>query len=656
MPDTTYRIIYEGIPDAASKGIDKLIADLAKLETAIGKVNAKVKTIGADTSGLTKLMGVLKSLDTELKTKVTDANKVEKALVDVGKGNRSVTELTTRLKALETQLEAVSVASLAAKNAGAGVGAGGVGPGGVAAPGATPAAIAARPGMGRVMTGVAIGTGVMAGRAAFGAVARAGNEERGFLEESAGKVNEFREGLREYAGLRNEPGPNDKIVREALAFAKEGGVLPDEITPYLTQYEGSSATGRQKGNIGGQVGVGGYTREMQEKLEAQLKVRGALFATRVGLDAKTAGDLTGVVSTYKKLTSEADLAGQLGGMYYGLAEGRGEITPLARSELGQAGSAIESGRVSGLPELGAFVGVASIVSKMPGSSGTTYGQISRLLNEVGGDKGDFLKEAGVADKKGDFAKFKALRDHLAKVKPDDPNAYLDEKGFGNSTDRRSVLGVIGNLDVLEARIKKANAIAASGQETIAKDAANESEMATVNRRGATAEFTSQIELGLRSEKLAQGKAFARARMSDPNQPGGQRLKAEGSTIFGDMFRYVTGAGMSGEEQRVNAEAIAGLVKGGKQVNVDVARNFPDMMNNLRGKIQEPQQFQADYARAAAMVESAGGDPFGGAPERLGTALRRAADAADAFGQQGRPGPGMPPPPGVQGAGFNPGRR
>lgn len=627
MADETYRIIYEANPDKAIRGINALVAALGKGEAAIDKFNAKLRQTAAA------------------------ATAADKAVRDVGKGNRSVADLTRRLKELEDELKQVTTAAQGATTASAGVGQGGPGGGGGQGGGGGGGGQGGgnRPGIGnRVFTGMAVGAGMMAGRAAFGAMAKAGEEERGFLEQSADKTAEFRESLREYAQLRHENGPNDKIVKEALDFAKEGRVLPDEIAPFLTAYEGSAATGRDKGNIGGSVERGEITKEAQEALEGRIKVVAAQFANRTGLDGKTAGDVAGVASTYAKIGSDADLAGQLGAMHYGLNEGRGEISPLARGELGQAGSEILSGRVSGLGELGAFIGVASIASKSAGSAGTTYGQVSRLLNETGDEKGEFLKEAGVADKKGNFAKLKALRDYMEKAKPDDANAFLESKGFGNATDRRSVLGMLGNVDTLERRIAAANKIAANGGDVIAANASNLGEVATVTRNAKTAEFASQVDVGRQGEKLAQGQAFARARMTERGE-----LKATGSTVLGDLWRRISGLGLGGEEQRVNTEAIQGLIRGGEQVNVDVARQFPKLFNNTLGKVQDPKEFTADYNRASAAVEAAGGDPFGGAPKKAAKALRNAADALDQVGDRGNPGP---PVPGNQGAGFNPARR
>jgi hypothetical protein len=668
MPDETYRIVYIVDNSKALKAFAEIDAAATKTTGHLAKVAGMLKALGQNTPGLTATIGNLKKLDAELKSKVTDAGAAEKALKSIGTGNRAVTELTNRLRELEAELKRVTTAAQTAGPAVGSVGAGAP-PGG---PGGKPQPPARGGGGigGTIAAYTAIGMGSRAVRSIGKAYADASKDHRGFLMESAEKSAEFRESLREYAQLRNEPGPNNKIVREATKFAKEASVFPEEIAPYLTNYEGSAATGRMAGNIGGSVEKGEITKEKQEALEARLKVVGAQFATRTGLDARTAGDLTGVVSTYKRLNNEVDLAGQLGGMHYGLNEGRGEITPLARGELGQAGSEIKSGRVSGLPELGAFIGVASVASKTAASAGTTYGQASRFLNESGEGNEDqkaFIKESGMGAAKGNFAKLKALRDYLEKVKPEDANTFLESKGYGNSTDRRSVLGMVGNVDVLEKRIAESQRIAANGQETLAKNDANRRQMSTVNRDVEVGQFATQIEVGLGAEKLAQGLGKARERLMDPNQPGGQRLKAKGMTVAEDALYGVWNFGEeTGEERRVKAEAVEALIRGGKQVGVDVTKRFPGLEKNLGISGQGPEKFSYDYAHAAYAVEQAGGDPFGGAPRdaakalrQIGAAANNAATALDNMknGNQGqRQAPALPPPAGNGGAGFNPSRR
>jgi hypothetical protein len=669
VADETYRIIYVVDPAKALKGLADIDAQAVKTMATLTKLGSVLKTVGQNPAGLRVYGGDIKKIQAALKALTATATAAGAPLKAVGTGNRGIGELTGKVKALAGEVKALAAAAAIATPAVAGIGAGVKLPksGAAGGVGAAGAGAGSGTGGGSLLAYTAIGMGSRAVRSAGKVFAEAEKDHREFLAESAAKSAEFRESLREYASLRSAPGPHNGIVREATKFAKEAGVLPEEIAPFLTNYEGSAATGRMLGNIGGEVGKAGFTKEKQAELEAQLKVVGAQFATRTGLDARTAGDLTGVVSTYKKLNSHVDLAGQLGGMHYGLDQGRGEITPLARGELGQAGSEIKSGRVSGLPELGAFIGVASVASKTAASAGTTYGQASRFLNESGEGNEDqkaFIKESGMGAAKGNFAKLKALRDYLEKVKPEDANTFLESKGYGNSTDRRSVLGMVGNVDVLEKRIAESQRIAANGKETLDKNAANQRQMASVNRRAEATGFTGEIEIGVMAEKLAQGKEFARGRLMDQNQRGGQQLKAKGLGAMADALYYVYKfGGETGEEQRINAETVTALIKGGKAVGVDVLAKFPGLGKNMGVDGQGPEKFTYDYGQAAYAVEQAGGDPFGGAPGEAAKALRTAADKLDKLKAgngapqwSGGDGRAAPPQAGNGGAGVNPGRR
>ena len=661
MPDETYRFIYETSAAGAAKGIDQLLALLIKLEAKSDQVDAKLKALGGSLPGVAKSIADLQKLDAELKSKVTDAGAATKALQQVGTGNRAISGLNAKLEATGANLKGATAAAAgtAPALANVGQGAGGKGSGG---------------GSGAGGIGLGVGGVMVAGRI-LGATADASTNQREYLAGVGGRVGEFRDSLREYASLRGRPGPDDDIVREASRFGMAAGMKPDEIRPFLTNYEGSAATGRMAGNIGGKVGENGYTPEQQRALEAQLKVVGGQFAVRTGLDAKTAGDLTGVVSTYKRLDSAADMAGQLGGMHYGLDQGRGEITPLARGELGQAGSAIASGRVSGLPELGAMIGVASVVSKTAGSAGTTYGQASRFLNETGAgdeDKAAFIEASGMGAAKGDFNKLKALRDYIAKVKPADVNSYLEAQGYGNSTDRRSVIGMMGSVDVLEERIAKAKSIAENGQDVLDRNAQNRASVGTADRRGEAKDFNSEVDQGLQMSRLAAARKYALGQLKDPNQPGGPRINTWGTYIT-DMLRTVaTGGSVSGESERIDDRAMINLIRGGAKVGIDVRKKFPELNP---GQLT-PQNVAArarDFSAAYDMVTAAGGDPFGGAPiggsgggsgpgAEAARKLREAATAVERLDRpQGAPAGSAnlapePGPSGNAGAGVVPGRR
>jgi len=674
MPGETYTIDYSAPPGKINRDVDSIIAKLTKLDQLIEKTRGSLKTLGNDTPGLRKLVELLIKVDAELKSKVTAAANAEKALKEVGKDNRAITSMIGRLEKLEATLKETTAEAGVAAAVLAGVGssgaagiaaAGGVGSGGK---GAAPGKGKSKAGMGGAAAGMAMMAGANLARLGLQEAAEGAQKGRDYFTASANKVAELRDEAREYASLRKQPGPNDQILREITGFMKETGVTPDDAVRFLTTYEGSATTGRDKGNIGGRVGQGGYTQAQQDALENRLKVVGGRFGMATGLDSRTAGDLTAVVSTYKRVNNESDLAGQLAGAHYGIDQGRGEISPLARSELGQAGSAIESGRVSGLPELGAFVGVASVVSKSPGSAGTTYGQVSRLLNETGADNEDqkaFIKESGMEAAKGDFNKLKALRDHLAKVKPEDANTYLESKGYGNSTDRRSILGMVGNVDVLEERIKKANEIAGNGKAALARLDANQKEISNVGNRARAEDFAVDVDAGIQTEKLQIGRTAALARLKDPNQPGGSRIYTPGTAAWDAMRTGLMMGSSTGEQERIDQEAIEGLIRGGKKVNVDVPTMFPGLMRTgLMRDAESDTTRREQFGKAFDLIESKGGDPFGGGAaqklDQAGNLIKEAARdvARQDQGQGGNQAAPGPPPQGPSGAGagFVPGRR
>jgi hypothetical protein len=76
------------------------------------------------------------------------------------------------------------------------------------------------------------------------------------------------------------------------------------------------------------------------------------------------------------------------------------------------------------------------------------------------------------------------------------------------------------------------------------------------------------------------------------------------------------------------------------------------------EFSNPETRQKQFSAAYEAVQSAGGDPFGGAPRQAAKALRNAAAALDAMDKGNGGGGGSPQGPfaGSGGAGANPGRR
>ena len=150
-------------------------------------------------------------------------------------------------------------------------------------------------------------------------------------------------------------------------------------------------------------------------------------------------------------------------MAQGLNDGKGSISVLAKNEIGAVSAALSSGHVKDYAELSAFIGLGSTISKGGASSGITFKQMDRLVNETQGPEGEFLKSIGVAGEKDDYTKLAKLKEHVdaqRQAAPDpaqfDPKAYLMEKGFHEQgeVDRRSGIWPISPFSSSESTSRR----------------------------------------------------------------------------------------------------------------------------------------------------------------------------------------------------------
>ena len=318
---------------------------------------------------------------------------------------------------------------------------------------------------------------------------------------------------REYAGLLGKNQVDDDTMKGLFHLAQAGMMSFDKAVTFGSQFEGSVVAGKDKGHINAaQI--------------AALKDETAAFAGRVGLDEKTAGDLGGVLPQYVDLKHDdqgRDLTddqgvdkalGQLGALQKGLADGRGEISVLARKELAVAAGSIATGHVKDHAELGAFASVASTISSGQGS-GTTYKRMSRLVNEGVGPGGDFLKRADVADKVGDFEKLKALKTHVdaQRAAAPDPKAfdagkYLQAQGFGNDEEVQAAVGFMKEFEVLKTRRDNARKIAGDGQSVRAANQQFRASQSGQSRQAAAIQEAGNYEQTRKRQRLASARKAA----------------------------------------------------------------------------------------------------------------------------------------------------
>ena len=429
------------------------------------------------------------------------ANKTKAAVSGfAGGGGRSATTAAKNVDKLTAALNAVgpaaSAAGTAAKSNLTGVG---------AAAGGANQHVA---GLGSSMTGfIAAAAGLAVVTKSMQIFSQAAEDAKKHLNEGAQSGLDKRGKAREYAGLMGKNSVDDDTMKGLFHLAQAGMMSFDKALQFGSQFEGSVTAGRDKGHINAaQI--------------ASLKEETAAFASRVGLDEKTAGDLGGVIPMYvdmrhdekgRELTDEqgVDLGmGQIAALQAGLQDGRGEVSILARKELATASGAIATGHIKDHAELGAFSRVASTIDTAQGS-GTVYKRMSRLVNEGLGDGGEFLKKAGVADKVGDYEKLKALKTHVdaqQAAAPDpaafDRGKYLQAQGFGNDEEVRAAVGFMKEFDVLTTARDKARKVAGDGRSVRAANQGFRASVEGQEREGAAIREAGEYEQTRKRQRLA----------------------------------------------------------------------------------------------------------------------------------------------------------
>jgi hypothetical protein len=639
--ETIYMITYTVPHDKAVKGLDTIETRLLKFENNLDRVAGKLKKFGSDHTGLAKFVTALQAVDSHLKTTSSNATAAQSTLKTVGSGNSGITSITKRLDKLITTLNAVPGAANAAGSSLAGVGGGsgaGVGSGNGAGGGSAKGngVNKAFAGLHRAMTAYRLAKGL------YRAGGQGWENQVGFFNDAAEASGEYRESLRQLATLQGKPDVDNSLMREQLQFGKETGLNPAEASELRLEFGGAVAIGQGKGNI---------TDGVAKDLEKQA----AKFGVRTDLDMQTVGRMAGLMANYQKVPSAESGIGVMAESMkqldkYGVGSVKGMLAPA----LGLAGSMLEE-------EGGRFNSFQSMFARMAATTVSTAGnpsiaanqmrQTNRALRKFGTDTepGEFLRKAGVNEKD-------SYEQALAKVAPliAGPNGdqVLIKAGFGNEREREGLIKQSKMSDAVERQLKDPE-MAKTRQQAMAQ---NEAFAATSTGRQRIAEseyFASVIETGINGEKLRAATEAARARMANPNQPGGQRLKAGFFGSLKDTVKSGIAAGaLSGEDIRVGVEANEALERGAKSVGIDASMTtYPELY-----KFTDPATRQKTFERLYDAVEKAGGDPMGGAPAKLKQAAALLNGAANDMQRGKAAGTGGAPPAGNGGAGVNPGRR
>lgn len=547
MADKEYLLKWVIDPTKAVAGAQAIERELLSLERVVDRLGPKLKNIAAGAS------------------------------TSMGGASRSARTLETRLNALETQAQG---AGTALQGAGAAAGTAGTNFQAAGTRARTSGGHVDR--FGTSLAGLTAGMMVVHQvTRALDAMGDAAKRAREHQEQGAETGLDKRHQARELANLMGESEPSDRVMGRIFLLGMKSGLSFQESLAFLEQVEGSIPAGKSLGHV------------RESDIDA-LSVEGSRFASRIGLETSTGGDLVGVIPQFVDLTKDANgktlnqqqavekAAGQLGAIAYGLNEGRGKVSRLASAEIASTIPMLAAGRVQDLAEGAAFAGVGSLFAGRESQAGTRFKQLDRLLNKAGSKSGaEFLREAGVDQAQGNFAKLTRLKEFIDREKPADVQKFLVEKGFGNSEEVASAAGYLANYSVLKERIEKARAIANNGKPTIAADAQYMQGLDAQNQRGKAIQEFGEFEQTRKTQPLAAARKAAIGRL----QAAG-KIDTSSENFKDWALDFISGptrewAGEQGTHaMQIDAEAFQGLAESAQAAGIDLTRRFPGKVRNV----------------------------------------------------------------------------
>ena len=439
------------------------------------------------------------------------------------------------------------------------------------------------------------------------------------LDELADKATETRDKMRELANLKGEDSPNNKVVGEAVSMGLEAGLTPEEATKFLEQFEGSSPAGRDKGNI-------------DPKVEKQLAIEGMRFGARVKIQEATAGDLTGVLSQYGKIRSVEEGAGQLGAIAHGLNEGRGNLEPLAKTLLKTAGAIVDEdhGSIKSLPELAAFIGVASTASGTAASGTLARSAVGALRHfnidprtkRAKDKQTQALMDMNITPDMTTQQAMNAMAPALATADASGQGAdiWLEQHGFNEKKERDALVLFSRNITGLNRRIDESKT-SADGKAVIEQDHAFQTRSRVGISRQTKAEKASQDLLkGIAEEDEKLAREAGRTALHD--QRKGEAHRNPLRNFLAKAETKITFQRPEEDTEAMNA-FLDNLEAEGKKVGVDVgdmvqAAMHPGMTAEKRREIygKTGRLSQESFAISPSIlsktiraVEGAGGHPF-----------------------------------------------
>ena len=582
-----------------------------------------------DTANVPQSVAAINSLKAAIDALDASASKSKKSLGDVGKATAAIGRTDAKVKNLTQDLADLTAEATKAAAALQSIN------GNIGKVGKSSASAGAS--LGKFVTAAMVVSEV---KQVFGAVADEMQRVRDYARETAEANLKLYDSLRELQNLRKE-GTTAETAPTVMGVMARTGLREKEAVELLESFEGSFPAGVQKGNIrpGGVAGLKEGDAAM-EAFKQEMAITAGQIGLKYGMDPKTSGDLAGVMGQYMPITSKEDVAGQFAALSYALNEGRGKVSALTSSSVGQAASLIGNG-VTDLSEIGALVSVGSTITKSEATAGTEVKRLNRALNRVTGKAGDTLKQFGLDKVGSDVEKLRTL---APMITGEGGDRWLSERGWGEQGDRKALIGFAKNLDLIDIRTRDARKRAGMGGEEIA---ATEKWMAddpaVAARMGENSIAVSDYIKGTGQENLQIARKHAEGRMRNPNQPGGARLDTRWyaardviNDTFDSVFTPTTLVDPNlewNQQKRIDQEATEALVSSARGVGIDVDSRVPGLSKGTPYGMTLADAFK----ELAPEVIAKGGNPYGDNSKEILSVLKDIRDQAKQRGGANAPG-------------------
>ena len=455
-------------------------------------------------------------------------------------------------------------------------------------------------------------------------------EAREQAEKSAETVLKLRDGLRELANLQGKGAVDDATLAQTIQIRRSSGMTDAEAKQFQEQFRGSLPLATDKGNV-------------TQTTAAAIATETARSAVRVGLDARTAGDLAGSIGSFGKIGSAQQGVGQIQQIIDQLNDGRGNLTPLVKELMKGGFSTVGDGNAfRSISERAAALRVTTGIVGNTGQASTALGAAIRGLTGFSKAQGETLRAYGI--KSG-----QDLPTMLEKIAPlienaerrgENASATLASFGFGNKTDRDAIIGLVKNRAVMrtavdsvrEADGSNAKAIRAGARaealnrEFFTTDKGAQNRIAEANLTGA------EVTRGLENEDLAIARKNARADLVRERKLGTTTSNVDIKLRNLVAASWVSGADAEGDmvDARVRQNAEAEAKRRG------VAYRRADV-----GFGTEGDRAKRELELNGPAIRAAHGNPLGDNGE-LGKKLDRIAEAVEAQNQAKEQARALPP--------------